>query len=82
MYLVESTYQIITKYKTDTPISIYYLINSPYIVYEAHNEDRARSSYLYYKEDSGSLVCSMNTRENQNPVYYIVNRIPVLPCVQ
>ena len=35
-----------------------------------------------YKEDSGSLVCSMNTRENQNPVYYIVNRIPVLPCVQ
>ena len=47
MYLVESTYQIITKYKTDTPISIYYLVNSPYIVYEAHNEDRARSSYLY-----------------------------------
>ena len=30
MYLVESTYQIITKYKTDTPISIYfyYLVNS------------------------------------------------------
>ena len=51
MYLVESTYQIITKYKTDTPISIYfyYLVNSPYIVHKAHNENRALSSYTNYQ---------------------------------
>ena len=47
MYLVESTYQIITKYKTDTPISIYYLVNSPYIVYEAHN--KGQDSFFLYK---------------------------------
>ena len=37
----------ITKYKTDTPISIYYLVNSPYIVYRAHN--KGQDSFFLYK---------------------------------